>query len=33
MFNNRDFSMDKNNHDFDFCHNQAALADSEVIKL
>jgi len=25
MLNNRDFDFEQNNHDYDFCHNQAAL--------
>ena len=28
MLNNRDLSMDLNRHDYDFCHNRAALQSS-----
>ncbi len=27
MLNNRDYNIDQNNRDYDFCHNRAALRD------
>ncbi len=28
MLNNRDYNIDQNNRDYDFCHNQAALVST-----
>ena len=28
MLNNRDLNIDQNNHDYDFCHNRAALVST-----
>ena len=33
MFYNRDFNIDQNNRDYDFCHNRPALVDCVILDL
>ncbi len=33
MLNNRDYNIDQNNHDYDFCYNWAALIYIYIVTL